>query len=993
MAVSRRTVTVLFADVADSTPLGERLDPETLRRVMSGFFERMSAVLERHGGTVEKFIGDAVMAVFGIPELHEDDALRAVRAATELRQALAELNVELGRDLDVRIGIRVGINTGEVVAGDGTGGQMLATGDAVNVAKRLEESARTGEILLGEPTRRLVENAVVLEPRDNLTLKGKSDPQPAWNVLAVIEGASAYARRLDAPLIGREAELLLLRRAYDEAVATRSCRLFTLVGPAGIGKSRLAAELCATLRDEATTLTGRCLAYGDGITFWPLVEIVGALGSNDGVRELLAHAEDAELVATRVLGAVGSNPAAPGGETFWAVRRLFEELASERPLVVLIEDIHWAEPTLLDMLEYLAGWIHDAPVLLLCLARPDLLDVRPGWLTQTGGGVMLEPLTDEQSRKLLDEIAQEWPLDAAALEHITEAAEGNPLYLEQMAAMLAEGGPTHAIPPTIQALIAARLDRLPAEERTVLESAAVAGKHFVRSALRTLLAEADQSAIDASLLSLARKDLLTARPGREDAYRFRHVLIRDAAYAGIPKELRARLHERYAGWAANTRAGKAGDVDEIVGYHLEQAVRYRQQLGPLDTDGAALAQRAADMLGAAGRRAFARDDAPAAVNLLDRAVALATDEQPARLDLSRELGLALWSLGEVARAEALLNGIVAAAAAGGDQREEWYALLEQSAMRSMVDPSDNADVLEIARRAIQVFTELGDEFGLARGWRAVGLEHRRRGHLGESEKACERALEHAVRAGDQREESRSADQLCTALLYGPAEATAALARCEAMLVRAGGNPLFEANVLASAAGLHGMLGEFDEARAAARRAETIYIDLGLRLALAGLTQIAGPIELLAGDANAAESVIRRGYDILHQIGSTGDSDALLAESLHAQGRYAEAGLLVEHALSRTHDSDVAPRVQLLGLRAKLGARSAEDTMDDARTAIELASATDALNLQAEAYANLAETLRQLDRIEDAAAATATAVQIYTRKGNRAAVARLQPVKV
>ena len=988
MAVSRRTVTVLFADVADSTPLGERLDPESLRRVMTSFFERMSTVLERHGGTVEKFIGDAVMAVFGIPELHEDDALRAVRAATELRQALAQLNSELERDFDAHIGIRVGINTGEVVAGDGSGGQMLATGDAVNTAKRLEEAARTGEILVGEPTRRLVENAVILEPREDLTLKGKSAQHSAWNVLAVIEGASAYARRLDAPLIGRQNELQLLCGTYDEAVAARTCRLFTVVGPAGIGKSRLAAELCTRLRDEATVVTGRCLAYGDGITFWPLVEIVGALGSDQGVREAVANADDGELVETRVLGAVGANPA-PGGETFWAVRRLFEELARKRPLVVLVEDIHWAEPTLLDLLEYLAGWTHDAPVLLLCLARPDLLDARPGWLTQTGGGVLLEPLTEDQSRELLDEIAQEWPLDTAARERITEAAEGNPLYLEQMAAMLAEGGPTHGIPPTIHALIAARLDRLPPEERDVLASAAVAGKHFVRSALRKLLAETDQSVVDASLLSLARKDLLTARPGREDAYRFRHVLIRDAAYAGIPKELRARLHERYADWAGNTRAGKAGDVDEIVGYHLEQAVRYREQLGPLDAEALALAQRAADILGAAGRRAFARDDAPAAVNLLDRAVALATDEQPARLDLSRELGLALWSLGEVARAEALLNGIVAAAAAAGDRREEWYALLEQSAMRSMVDPAHNADALEVAQRAIDVFSELGDELGLARSWRAVGLEHRRRGHLGESEQACERALEHAVRADDRREESRSADQLCTALLYGPAEATAALTRCESMLVRAGGNPLFEANVLASVAGLHGMLGDFDEARAAARRAEAIYVDLGLRLALAGLTHIAGPVELLAGDAQAAENIIRRGYDILHEIGSTGDSDALLAESLYVQGRQYEAAALVDDALARLHDTDVGPRVLLLGLRAKLDARSDED----ARIAIELASSTDALNLQGDAYANLGEVLRLLGRADDATAATAQAAERYTRKGNRAAVARLQPMKV
>src|SRR5436309_2744503 len=671
---------------------------------MARWFEEMSELLERHGGTVEKFIGDAVMAVFGIPDLHEDDGLRAVRAATELRTALARLNDELEHELGVHIGIRVGVNTGEVVAGDGTGGQMLVTGDPVNVAKRLEEAARTGEILLGENTRRLVANAALLEPRDELTVKGKSGPVVAWNVLGVIEGAPAYARRLDAPLVGREGELRQLREIFATVAAERSCHLVTLVGPAGIGKSRLAAELTSGLRHEARTVSGRCLPYGDGITFWPVVQIIGALGGEDGVREILAKAEDADAVEERVLSALGSGALTPGSEMFWAVRRLFEELAREQPAVVVFEDIHWAAPTLLDLLEYLAGWTHDAPVLLLCLARPDLLEERHGWLSAPKTtGMVLGPLTDTELEQLLDEIAQEWPLDAAARARITEAAEGNPLYVEQMAAMLAEGGSVEAIPPTIHALLAARLDRLPPEEREVLERAAVAGTEFVRSAVLQLLEEADRSEMDARLLRLARRDLLTPRPGREDAYRFRHALIRDAAYAGIPKELRAQLHERYAAWAANTRAGKAGDVDEIVGYHLEQAVRYRQQLGPLDDDGVTLGRRAAEILGAVGRRAFARDDAPAAVNLLDRAVALATDNQPARLDLSRELGLALWSLGEVARAESLLNGIVAAAAATGDKREEWYALLEQSAMRSMVDPAHTEDALEIGQQAIAVF--------------------------------------------------------------------------------------------------------------------------------------------------------------------------------------------------------------------------------------------------------------------------------------------------
>ena len=996
MAVSRRTVTVLFADVADSTPLGERLDAESLRSVMSRWFERMSAVLESHGGTVEKFIGDAVMAVFGIPELHEDDALRAVRAASELRRALADLNDDLERELGVRIGIRVGVNTGEVVAGDGTGGQMLVTGDPVNVAKRLEEVARTGEILIGDDTRRLVDNAVLLEPRDELTVKGKSGPVVAWNVLAVIEGASPYARRLDAPLIGRARELDLLRDTFAGVVADRSCRLVTVFGPAGIGKSRLATELSHEVRDTARTLSGRCLPYGDGITFWPLVQIIGALGSDDGVRALLADSEDGDLIAERVLSAVGpTSSSTPSGELFWAVRRLLEEAARQQPLVVTVEDIHWAAPKLLDLLEYLAGWTHDAPVLLLCLSRPELLEERQTWLTVPNAtGIVLLPLTDAEADVLLDEIGQEWPLDDAARAGIKEAAEGNPLYLEQMAAMLAEGGPTDSIPPSIHALLAARLDRLPADERAVLERAAVAGKEFVRGAVLQLSGELERDALDARLLSLTRKDLLAASPGREDAYRFRHALIRDAAYAGIAKELRAELHKHFADWAIETKAGRAGELDEIVGYHYEQSLRYRQELGPLDDDSQGLADRAGLLLGNAGRRAFARDDAPAAVNLLDRAVALATGQGAALLDLQRELSLALWSLGEVGRAESLLNGVIEAAGAVGDKRQEWHAVLERSAVRRVVAAeNEDDDPLAIATAAIRIFEELQDELGLARSWHVLASEYRRLGQLGESERASERALEYARNAGDRRAESRCVDSYCTALLYGPAEATEAIARCRELLELAGGTPLAEANVLASLGGLLGMRGHFDEARDAMRRAERSYLELGLRLALAGLTQVAGPVELLAGDPATAATVLRRGYDFLHEIGVTGDSDALLAEALYQQGDYAQAAELAAAGAAHTSESDVAPRTVVLGVQAKLAARSGDGGEEAARTAVELAASTDALNLHADALANLAETLTLLGQESGAVAAAEEAARLYERKGNIAALARLETMTV
>jgi predicted ATPase/class 3 adenylate cyclase len=1003
MAVSRRTVTVVFADVADSTPLGERLDPESLRQVMSRYFEAMGAVLESHGGTLEKFIGDAVMAVFGIPELHEDDALRAVRAATELRVALAALNEELERELGVRIGIRVGINTGEVVAGDGTGGQMLVTGDAVNVAKRLEQAARTGEILLGETTRQLVENAAVLEPRDPLTVKGKSDPIIAWNALAIIEGASAYARRLDAPLVGREPELRTLREAFDDAVSDRACRLVTIVGPAGIGKSRLAAELCTSVGPHARVLTGPCLPYGDGITFWPLVRIVGALG-DDGVRDVLADAEDGEFVAERVLSAVGPTPtAAARGEMFWAVRRLFEELGRDQPLVLVVEDIHWAEPKLLDLLEYLAGSTDDSPILLLCLARPDLLDERPDWSTsQHGTTLRLGRLTEAESDALLDEIGREWPLDAAARARITEAAEGNPLYVEQMAAMLAEGKTLDAIPPSIHALLAARLDRLPPEERAVIERAAVAGKDFTRRAVLQLSPRAEQADVDARLLSLVRKDFLVARSGREDAYRFRHVLIRDAAYAGIPKGLRSELHERFADWAARTSAGRVGELDEIVGYHLEQAFRYRDQLRPIDDHGRLLAERGGEVLGTAGRRAFARDDMQAAVKLLDRAISLLTGEHPARLELVRELSSAFWAVGEIARAESLLVGLLEVASAKDDRRMEWYGLVDRAHLRLMVDPEASADDLqEVTQQAIKVFEELGDDAGLAQAWRRLSLAPRARGDFAASEEAVERALHHARRAGDAHEEARIVDNLCAILVYGPTPAQTAIRRCTELLDSTGGNRLVESYVMSSLALLKAMRGEFEEARALCARAEKIYDDLGLRLALVALTEIAGTIELLADDLPAAETALRRGYDILSAAGEASFvafQAGLLAEVVVRQGHIEEAEQLAQ--LSEDGAAgDIGAQTQWRRTRARLEAERGrhEQAIDLAREAVDVASRTDALNMRADSLVRLSEVLRLAGRANEAESAARDALELYERKGNivsaqRATALLAEPVR-
>jgi class 3 adenylate cyclase/tetratricopeptide (TPR) repeat protein len=996
MAVSRRTVTIVFADVADSTPLGERLDPESLRRVMSRWFERMSEVLQRHGGTVEKFIGDAVMAVFGIPELHEDDALRAVRAATELREALTNLNDELGRELGVHIGIRVGLNTGEVVAGDGTGGQMLVTGDPVNVAKRLEESARTGEILIGENTRRLVANAALLEPREELTVKGKSGPVVAWNVLGVIAGAPAYARRLDAPLVGREEELRRLREIFATVAAERSCQLVTLIGPAGIGKSRLAAELTASIRHEAVTVSGRCLPYGDGITFWPVVQIIGALGAEEGVRQILADAEDRESIAERVLSAVGSTPTlAPGTEMFWAVRRLFEELARERPAVIMFEDIHWAAPTLLDLLEYLAGWTHNARVLLLCLARPDLFEERQGWLSSPNATeLVLGPLTDAELEQLLDEIAQEWPLDAAARARIAEAAEGNPLYVEQMAAMLAEGGSVEAIPPTIHALLAARLDRLPSDERAVLERAAVAGKEFGRSSVLQLLDESERPGVDMRLLNLVRKDLLTPRPGREDSYRFRHALIRDAAYAGIPKERRAQLHERFADWAAATNMGRAGELDEIVGYHYEQAVHYRQELGGLDENARALSDRAGALLTQAGERAFARHDMPAAVNLLARATTLLGEQNPIRLQALPQLGSALMKTGDFSRADVVLGEALEGAAAAGDKKLELRTLIEREFFRTFTNPeSSTEEIVRIAETTIPLLEDLHDELGLAKAWWLRSEADAIAGRWAARTEALERALVHARRASDPREVSTIIGLLASALAYGPTPVQDAIRRCEELSESVRGDVEVRAGIASTLAALHARLGQFDEARSLAEEARAIYEELGLRYMLAGEHAFAsGSIELLAGDPAAAVRELRRGYDALERMGERGTRSTLaafLAQALVEQGEYEEAIEFSEISEQAGAAADVVTQAVWRSARAAALAQTGDLPTAEllAEEAVSLAEATDFLELQGSTLLELAHVLRLTGDAEAAPPLVERARQAFERKGNVVSAAR------
>ena len=650
----RKTVTIVFCDLVGSTAMGETLDPEQLRLVTQRYFDAMRAPIERHGGTIEKFIGDAVMAVFGVPHVHEDDALRAVRAAGDMRDVLTALNAELDRDHGVSLACRIGVNTGEVVAG---GGDAVVVGDTVNVAARLEQAASSGEILLGAETYRLVRDAVVAEPVEALDLKGKTLPVPAHRLVQVTPGAAGFARHLDAPMVGRERELALLRSAFDRTVSDQACQLFTILGVGGVGKSRLMAAFVEELGDRATVLRGRCLPYGEGITFYPLAEALIEIAdlheadtpeaARAKLSALAGSGDGAGRVAELVGQAIGIGGESAPEETFWAIRTMLEQLAADRPLVFSIDDLQWAEPTFLELVGHVTDFARDAPILLACMARPEFLDDHPSW---AGGklnatSILVEALGPEECGTLVANLLADDGVDAAVRARIAEAAEGHPLYAEEITGLLVdegrlvlkEGGWVATsdltdvpVPPTISALLAARLDRLPAGERRLLDLASVMGQIFYPAAVRSLGEGQD---IGAELGALVRRQFIRQERSdlaETDAMAFRHLLIRDAAYDAVPKSARAEWHERFAAWLDGA-GGSLGNQDEIVGYHLEQAYRYRLELGAAGERERRLADAAGRRLATAGEQAAARSDHAAATNLLTRACALLAPDDPLRL--------------------------------------------------------------------------------------------------------------------------------------------------------------------------------------------------------------------------------------------------------------------------------------------------------------------------------------------------------------------------
>ena len=983
----RKVVTVLFSDVTGSTALGERLDPESLRRVMSRYFDVMSAALERHGATVEKFIGDAVMAVFGLPLVHEDDALRAVRAAADMRDELAHLNEELERDYGIRLENRTGINTGEVVAGNPATGQRLVTGDAVNVAARLEQAAAPGQTLLGEATYRLVRDAVEAAPVDPLSVKGKTDELAPMLLLDVVAGAEPFARRLESELVGRERELDLLRHAYRRTVDEDSCHLFTILGAAGIGKSRMAQEFLAELGETATVVSGRCLSYGEGITYWPLVEILEQLGSEEKLVQFLEGEPEARAIVNTVLNAIGlAEGGASPEEIPWAVRKLLEALAREQPLVVVFDDLQWAEPTFLDLVEHVADLSRDAPILALCIARPELLDDRPGW---AGGklnatSILLEPLSEDAAQALIENLLAGAELAPALRARVSAAAEGNPLFVEQMLAMLNEDGTADSdvfVPPTIQALLAARLDRLGEDERTVIERASVIGKEFWAGALAELVPDGTPTA--QALQLLVRKELI--RPQRStvfpfaEAFRFRHQLVRDAAYAAMAKELRAELHERFAGWLE----GERSEFDEIVGYHLEQAFHYRSQLGPLDDHGRELGARAGARLAAAGERALVRADMPAAAGLLERALAVLPSDAERRTELRLALADALGEI-DLDAAEKVLDSVIDNAVASRDRADEWRARLMLGWVQLHNQRISAQDAAEVAQRGLGALTELEDDMGLARAWRLRSQAANMDGNVNLIGTSMRAVAEHARRAGDARLATEADFWIGFAAYFGDTPLSEARAIWEEVSSRAA-TPLRQTHAEFWWGCLEGLGGNLEAGIAAVAHARSRYAELGMRAFYGGSANPQAELEVLAGDPVAAEKTLREGLRELEQLGDVSYRSTLLVqlgEAVYEQGRLDAADDVLTEAESLSAPDDAINIAWLPTLRGKLLAQRGRlaEAESLAREGVVRSQSLKGHTRQiASAHQALAEVLRLAGRSEEARAEAERALEVYARK--------------
>jgi class 3 adenylate cyclase/tetratricopeptide (TPR) repeat protein len=959
--MERKLATVLFVDLVDSTALVSEADPEVVRRRVTRFFEQVSHCVTTHGGIVEKFAGDAVLAAFGVAQAHEDDAERAVRAGIGILESVKDLELQA----------RIGIESGEVVAD--TTDSTFATGEAVNLAARLQQSAAPGEILIGPAARSLALGSLEVEEASPVDVKGRREPLPAWRVVCAADRAQVIRSAVAAPLIGREAELELLANTFDRSARDRRAHLLTIYGEPGVGKSRLAREFVASL-EGATILGGRCLPYGEGITYWPLAEMVksaAGISDDDPVKEamekLRACCEDeavADLLglAAGVLEAVEDERS--GQEIAWAARAWADMLADVQPLVLVFEDIHWAEDPLLELIEHLVTWVREAPLLLVCLARPELLDVRPGW----GGGRMrataieLEPLREGESRQLIEALIPDDGLPPEARADLLEKTEGNPLFVEETIRMLVETDGNYRperIPDTLQALIAARIDGLPIAEKTLLHRAAVVGRVFWHGAVTFIAPDLD---VDALLENLVLRDFVLGEPRStivgERAFRFKHMLIREVAYSGLTKAERAQLHARFGEWL-HERAGD--ELLEIRAYHLDQAALLLAEL-----DGAPpaeLAHEAAAALEEAGRRALAREANRSGRHLLLRSV----DLEPT-LERHYHAARAAWRLSDLPAVSAEMQRVLDGARQSGDPTIEGKALtaLAEVALLREADLPKATELIDAALEALPVegrFTALGVRGKIA-GWvgdfetqeRAAGeaLQIARKLDRKDLEAHALNDLSHAYRHQHRLDE---AEEMMNRGLELAQESGSIVARAQAL------------NALGT---LHLDRGEAEQAERLLDESRALFSEVGDSWMLGRvLNGLASAAEQRDDDARA-EKLLREAIRLLKPLedrGSLCESQRGLAEVLIRRGSLDEAERVALEAVATVGEHDLSSRAtttMTLGLvRAAQGRDAeAEQLLTEGFAMVERSGFR---GLEAWIAARLEEFFRERGRDEEAAA--------------------------
>ncbi len=849
-------MTALFADLVASTSMSDQLDPEVVRGFVSRYFERATDEIRRHGGSVEKFSGDAVLALFGLQVAHEDDPERAVRSAFAILDLLKAIDVEARARHGITLQARIGIEAGEVVVGDPFGGATMATGDALNLAARLEQHAAPGEIVVGPAAHDATSRAIRYEAAGSWVIAGKAEPISAWRAVGVLAevGEGRGVEGMGAPLTGRDEEMALLGEAARRARQESKAVLFSILGVPGIGKSRLVRELAAQLvSDGWRVLRGRCLPYGEGITYWPVAEIMRTMAGitqetdQAAALELLSDAAPDSETADRLAFAIGLTEEAPvGGEALdreiaWAVRKMIEAAAGEQPVLLVVEDIHWAEPPLLDLIEYLATWIRDRPVLLLCLSRPDLLDTRPAW----GSGRMeasrlqLEPLSRDETASLVGALLHVEGLPDKLREQVLDRAEGNPLFVEETLRMLIDRGAVVQregrwmasaavaeieVPETIEALIRARLDAIPRDERAVLQGAAVIGRTFQRSAVATLV----EGPVERHLEQAILRDLVSEEPSVEPAYRFKHILIRDVAYATLPKARRAELHRRVVDWLTAWAGDRLDEFVEIEAYHLEQATRLTQELeGHADIS---LVTAAANGLERSARKAAARDDLPAVIGFAERALALESPSAEQRLELEMLLVDGLVASGEIRRARELGERLAETAKEAGRHDLRGRALHAQ---------------------AIDVWLGVGHAEGLQAGLALLNEARQELEHAGDQEHLADVLY----------------DLAWEGWWLGDVERARAGWERAADLARKIGDPARETRALLRISGAHAQMGQIDEAEGVLDRALKLS-EATSRLSQAEVWLVRGPTLYFTGrDPDAGRELIERALVVAEESGS------------------------------------------------------------------------------------------------------------------------------